>query len=257
MQNIKIFIGLLLVLFLSACNSKPKVIEGEPAGGANAAPSIFQDVPAMQDDLSGQQSTDAAEHKVVAEEALNTSQYTYVRVKENGKEFWVAVMKQEIKTGGTYYFRGGLLKRNFQSQEFNRIFETLYLVSDFRGENAGGSAVDQGLANAQSGTSVEPPRNVNQAPGAIKIADLVANIAKYEGKTVKVTGKCMKINPMIMGRNWLHLQDGSGKNIELTVTTTEQVQVGSVVTLEGTIALNKDFGAGYKYDFIMEGATLK
>ncbi|MBK9017715.1 MAG: hypothetical protein IPM82_28755 [Saprospiraceae bacterium] len=86
---------------------------------------------------------------------------------------------------------------------------------------------------------------------------MIANISKYDGKTVKVTGKVMKVNPMIMGRNWLHIQDGSGKNLDLTVTTVEQVQLGATVTLEGTIALNKDFGAGYKYDYILEGAVVK
>ncbi|MBL7808209.1 MAG: hypothetical protein JNN28_10355 [Saprospiraceae bacterium] len=60
-----------------------------------------------------------------------------------------------------------------------------------------------------------------------------------------------------MGRNWLHIQDGSGKNLDLTVTTTETVSLGSVVTLEGIWATNKDFGAGYKYDYILEAAVLK
>ena len=71
------------------------------------------------------------------------------------------------------------------------------------------------------------------------------------------TGKCVKVNPMIMGRNWIHLQDGSGDNLDLTITTTENIPVGHVITLEGTIALNKDFGAGYKYDIIMEEAVLQ
>ena len=62
---------------------------------------------------------------------------------------------------------------------------------------------------------------------------------------------------MIMGRNWVHLQDGSGKNLDLTVTTMENIPLGAILTMEGTIATNKDFGAGYKYDIIMEGAELK
>ena len=63
---------------------------------------------------------------------------------------------------------------------------------------------------------------------------------------------------MIMSRNWIHLQDGSMKDkaIDLTVTTTDNIALGSIVALEGVIALNKDFGAGYKYDIIMEEAKL-
>jgi hypothetical protein len=255
MKNIKFLSGLVVALILVACDSKPKVIEAD-SGVGEAAPPLFQDVPAIHDGTAPAADMNTAERKVVAEEVLDTDKYTYIRVKEKGEEFWVAVMRQDIKVGGTYYFQGGLLKKNFQSKEYNRVFETLYLVSDFRGENPAATASGQGTA-ASSVNKVEPPKNVNLAPGAIKIADLVANLKKYEGKSVKVTGKIMKVNAMIMGRNWIHLQDGSGNNLELTVTTTEQLQAGSTVTLEGTIALNKDFGAGYVYDYIMEGAVVR
>ncbi len=259
MQFIKIQAILLFAIVILSCNSKPEVIEADSAVGETAPP-LFQDPGAAQGTNAApppQDMTATVEHKVVAEEVLNTDKYTYLRAKENGQEFWVAVMKQEVKPGNTYYFRGGLMKKNFESKEFNRVFETLYLVSDFRAEGASGIAKEQAHANVESGSTVEPPKSVTPAAGAIKLADLIANIAKYDGKTVKVTGKIMKVNPMIMGRNWLHIQDGSGKNLDLTVTTVEQLQLGATVTLEGTIALNKDFGAGYKYDYIMEGALVK
>lgn len=99
--------------------------------------------------------------------------------------------------------------------------------------------------------------DIQTAEGAITIAELYANKEKYKGKTIKVTGKCIKANPMIMNRNWIHLKDSSTDKYDLTVTTTENVSVGAVVTMEGTIALDKDFGAGYRYDIIMEGAVLK
>jgi hypothetical protein len=136
------------------------------------------------------------------------------------------------------------------------VFETVYLVGEFREEGdevAGGS----GGGIPPETEALAPPKNVQRAPGAIKISDLVANLSKYKDKTVKVTGKCVKLNPMIMGRNWLHIQDGSGKNLDLTVTTTENVALGSMVTLEGVLAVDKDFGAGYRYAYILEGAVLK
>ncbi|MBI5917151.1 MAG: SH3-like domain-containing protein [Bacteroidetes bacterium] len=259
MQYLKIQAILIFTMAIFSCNSGPEVIEAE-SGSGEVAPPLFQDPGAAQgmNSAPGQtQDLDAAEHKVVVEEALNTDKYTYLRVKENGGEFWIAVMKQEVKTGNTYYFRGGLMKKNFESKEYNRVFETLYLVSDFREEGASGITKEQAHANVEGGGKVEPPKNVTLAAGAIKLSDLITNISKYDGKTVKVTGKVMKVNPMIMGRNWLHIQDGSGKNLDLTVTTVEQVQLGATVTLEGTMALNKDFGAGYKYDYIMEGAVVK
>ena len=61
-----------------------------------------------------------------------------------------------------------------------------------------------------------------------------------------------------MNVNWLHMQDGTEFNgeFDLTVTTAATAQIGDVVTLKGTVTLNKDFGAGYFYTIIIENATL-
>lgn len=243
-------IAFALSLALASCDSSPKVIESEPVAGSAGA--VSQEMPGMQAQV-------AEDHKVVVEEALNTEKYTYLKVKENGESFWIAIPKSPVEIGATYYYQGGLLKKNFASREYNRVFETIYLVSGISKQPAGseGSAVDQALTQKHAPESVEPPTAVKRASGAIKISELIGNLSKYEGKSVKVTGKCMKINPMIMGRNWIHLQDGSANNFDLTITTTENIPLGEVVTLEGTVAVNKDFGAGYKYNVIVEGATLK
>ena len=45
-------------------------------------------------------------------------------------------------------------------------------------------------------------------------------------------------------------------NFDLTVTTQETVNIDELVTFEGTIALDKDFGAGYFYPIIMEEAVI-
>ena len=246
------YIALTLSLLLNACDSGPKVIESEPAG-SNASP--------VSQALPGVEVQTAAEHKVVAEEVLNTEKYTYLRVNENGESFWIAIPKTPVEIGATYYYQGGLMKKNFASREYNRVFETIYLVSGISTQPAAGaapgSAVDQALSQTQNAEATAPPTDIKRAAGAVKIADLLANLGKYEGKTIKVTGKVVKVNPMIMGRNWVHLQDGTANNFDLTITTTEMVQLGSIVTLEGAIALNKDFGAGYKYNVIMEAATIK
>jgi hypothetical protein len=61
-----------------------------------------------------------------------------------------------------------------------------------------------------------------------------------------------------MSKNWIHLQDGSEANgsYDLTITTLETVEVGTVVTLEGILAVDKDFGYGYKYDVILEDSKV-
>ena len=256
MRHTKVFALFLFVLALMACNSKPKVIEAESAEGQNNSPIFQEGGPSTAAPGANTQDMSAADHKVVVAEVLNTEKYSYLRVKENGEEKWLAITRQDVKIGGNYLYRGGLMKKDFQSKEFNRVFETVYLVADFREDVALATGATQAVMPAAK-EALEAPKNLNRAPGAIKISELVANLSKYDGKVVKVTAKCVKVNPMIMGKNWLHLQDGSGKNLDLTVTTTENVPLGAIVTMEGTIALHKDFGAGYKYDYIMETAVLK
>lgn len=92
----------------------------------------------------------------------------------------------------------------------------------------------------------------------LTIAELFSNPPAQEGKIVRLTGECTKVNKGIMGRNWVHLKDMSTKNpdLDLTVTTNDEVELGSTVTMEGKIALNKDFGAGYEYALIMEDARV-
>jgi hypothetical protein len=75
-----------------------------------------------------------------------------------------------------------------------------------------------------------------------------------------VRGKVVKVNEMILGVNWIHLQDGSGsadaRTNDLTITTEESAKVGDVITATGVLAVDKDFGAGYKYGAIIENAKL-
>ncbi len=95
------------------------------------------------------------------------------------------------------------------------------------------------------------------------VAEVYAQRTELNGKVVTVRGRVTKYNSGILGRNWLHLQDGSGsagdKTNDLTVTTEGQeapVEVGSVVEITGTLALDQDFGSGYSYPVLVEKATI-
>ena len=72
-------------------------------------------------------------------------------------------------------------------------------------------------------------------------------------------GKVVKFSPEIMGKNWIHLQDGTGKEgtNDLTVTTKMMAKVGDTVVISGAVATDKDFGYGYKYGVIIEDADVK
>ncbi|MBE0649722.1 MAG: hypothetical protein IH595_02665 [Bacteroidales bacterium] len=195
------------------------------------------------------------------EKVLQTSGYTYALIKSGADTVWVAVNKMDLKDGETLYYNGGLEMNNFRSKELNRTFTKVFLVQD--------ASTDSSSKVTASGTMGEQPMkpkieqeqiNVKPMKGSITIAELYNNKEKYSGKVVKVRGKVTKYNPDIMGKNWVHIQDGtkSGSNFDLTITTPDQVRMGDIVSFEGKITLNKDFGAGYFYPVIMEeGKVLK
>jgi hypothetical protein len=209
---------------------------------------------------------------VKVKEVEQVGNYTYLLVKGKGPEYWVAVTSMEAAAGETYYYQGGLLMEDFRSQELDRTFESvLFLDAIYPGtppnSNVNVSQVsggDQPLAGAKQGdtpgsrTVVEKSDvKVESVEGAITIAELFADPGAYEGKKIRVTGMVVKFNPQIMDRNWVHLQDGTEHEgrFDLTATSFENFESGHTVTLEGILALNRDFGYGYSYELLLENAT--
>jgi len=191
-------------------------------------------------------------------EVLPTDKYVYLKSKEGDDEFWVAVLKQEVEVGDKFFFKGGLLKTNFESKEYNRVFDKVYLVSRLIPvgvTNTSKAKSDVKSNDSQLEKSISD-NVINHKDGSITIKQLTDNPEKYENKKIQLTGKCVKLNPNIMGRNWVHLQDDTNNDYDLVVTMDVAVPVGHIVSLLGTVTLNKDFGAGYKYDLIVENAEL-
>ncbi len=199
-------------------------------------------------------------HKVTAEEVIQSSNYTYLRVTEDGKESWLAIAKQEVETGKIYYFEPNIEMTNFTSKELKRTFPAILFVSKFSATPilanvpASLSDVPKGKqpAIAKEGINVKP------AEGGTSIAELYTNKDNYVGKSIKIKGEVVKYSPEIMGKNWVHLQDGTknGADFDITVTTSDVVKVGDVVTFQGDVAAKKDFGAGYFYEVIVENGKL-
>ena len=97
--------------------------------------------------------------------------------------------------------------------------------------------------------------------GAYTVQEVFAGNKELAGKIIQVRGKVVKYNPGIMGKNWIHIQDGSGDPMQnthdLVATSAEEAVVGEVVTVQGRLAANKDFGAGYTYIAIIVEAKIK
>ena len=200
-----------------------------------------------------------AMHEVKVNEVIQTSNYTYLKVSDNGAENWIAVNRQEAAVGETYYYEQALEMKNFNSKELNRTFETIYFVQGLSTQPVAAATEPQmGNKAVQPTLTIKEGISVSPAEGGVSIANLYASRNDYSGKTVKMKGQVVKINEEVMGKNWIHIQDGTkdGENFDLTITTLDKVKVDDVVTFEGTITLKKDFGYGYFYELIMEDAKL-
>lgn len=100
---------------------------------------------------------------------------------------------------------------------------------------------------------------IDKAEGGMTIEEIFAKKDELGETKVIVRGKVVKANPEIMGKNWLHVRDGTGSEgtSDLTVTTSGTLpEVGDTVLVTGQVSLNKDFGLGYQYDVILEDAEI-
>lgn len=218
-------------------------------------------VPTLQNQATPVNQVNPAMHQVKVSEVVQSSNYTYLKVAENGAENWIAVTRQEAAPGQTYYYGEGLEMKNFHSKELDRNFETILFVQDLSTQpQAAATAMPNPHGNAMGKVSVDEKEGISVAPAenGLSIAKLYSSKNNYSGKKIKMKGQVVKVNDEIMDKNWVHIQDGTvdGDHFDLTITTLEKVAVGDVATFEGTIALNKDFGYGYAYELIMEDAKL-
>lgn len=208
-------------------------------------------------------------------EVVQGNTYTYMNVKEGNGEKWMAISKQEINPGDVYYYGEGLPMTNFHSKEIDRTFETIYFVSNISttpiessgtmdGMGAmgsmgamGGSGHDQGHSgkvSSEQNSKIE----MKKSAGELTVGEVFANRDSYSEKEVEIRGVVVKVNKEVMGKNWIHIQDGTQDNgeFDLTVTSLDLPEVNDEIIVKGKIILNKDFGYGYSYDVIMEEAKI-
>jgi len=90
------------------------------------------------------------------------------------------------------------------------------------------------------------------------VSALNLNKAALVGQTISAKGKVVKVNNGIMGRNFVHVQDGTGdaNSNNLIVTSKQTANVGDQVTISGVVVVNRDFGSGYSYPLLIEEASI-
>jgi len=194
-------------------------------------------------------------------EAIDAGTYTYVRLEFDKKEFWAAITAMPVDTGKTYYYKESILMRDFHSKQLQKTFDSiLFIESFFDHEHMGMDVTKKSSPRDHTATVEEENLTIGHSGDELPLSDLFSDKEKYQGKQVTVKGKVVKISSNIMDRNWIHIQDGSNYNgeFDLTITLfgTVDFALNDIVAFKGNITLNKDFGAGYVYNIIMEDAEV-
>lgn len=226
-------------------------------------------------------------------ETMNAAGYTYILVDSGTAKSWVAIPETPVKVGDTVQYGEGMVMENFHSKSLDRTFSSIVFSPGLIDEAAAatptatdpaapaaGDSFAAAVAKEQQAQPALPTQmaetsggstgaivpfaevKVEKAPGdhSYTVEELFTKAEALNGKKVQLRGKVVKFSAGIMGRNWLHLQDGSGNPMnnthDLVVTTQQTVAKDEIVIVEGTLAANKDFGAGYSYTAIVEDAQI-
>jgi len=258
-------LGLCTTLALAACTKEPPKPSVAPAPTAAApAPTAATDTAAPTSAAAPGATAPVAPPPAPAGPALagtvvetmNSGGYTYAKLDlGGGATAWVAGPETPLKVGAKIAKLDGTLMPNFRSETLNRTFDQIYFVGTY---GMPGAAPDPHAAEAKTAPGAPAAAKVERAPGGKTIAEIFAGKDALAGKPVAVRGNVVKVNNGIMGRNWIHLQDGTGAagTNDLTVTTSATAAKGDVVVVRGNVVINKDFGAGYSYPVLIEDAAI-
>ena len=212
-------------------------------------------------------------------ERTDTDIYSYLRLSTANGEVWAAVPRTDAAVGTEVSVVNWADVPGFEGKAVKKKFDHIYFgvlagqAGATGAPSPGGSphvtpppgepSVSEMAARhaaAAAGPADAASVKVEKAKGADArtVAEVYGQKATLKGKTVVVRAKVVKFMPGIMGRNWVHLRDGTGGqgSNDLTITTGDKVDVGDVVVAKGTVATDRDFGAGYAYPVMLEGAKV-
>jgi hypothetical protein len=198
-------------------------------------------------------------------ERIDAGSYSYLRLAASSGEVWAAVPVTDVAVGASVTVEQPIWMQDFEGKAIGRKFARIAF-----GTLSGAAPSRPPATPPLPSTFVHPPREAGADPGKIAVEPLAgpsgqtveqvfARRASLSGKQIGVRGKVVKVTSGVMGRNWVHLRDGTGSSgsDDLLVTTTDDCKVGDVVTARGTARTDQDFGAGYKYPVLIEGASLQ
>lgn len=194
---------------------------------------------------------------------VNGAGYTFVELKADKGNFWAATKETPIKVGDVITLKNPMLMKNFESKSLSKTFNEIYFAEGFIVNGKGNQtkekmtsphdSMDMGEGNEHMGdTEQVDVSKVLKAENGVTVNEILSNPANFKDKEVTLNVIVTKYLPQIMGKNWLHLKDASSKDVHIAATTAEEFNKGDIVLIKGTVILDKDFGAGYKYEVLLE-----
>lgn len=201
-------------------------------------------------------------------EVSNVPGYTYLRLKTKDGETWAAVTTAQVEKGASVTIANVSVMSNFESKTLKKTFSTI-LFGTLGGNAAAampsGHAVDAASPHApaqmQGSSAEDAPVAKASGANAQTVAEVITKSTELKDKPVLVRGRVVKFNAGIMGKNWIHLRDGTGSAADNTndilVTSASETSVGSIVTVKGFVRTDKDFGSGYAYKVLIDEASLQ
>ena len=253
----RILAALSLFLLLAGCRSNQNQPSSQVAESGDAL--------AAHDAAGGTapaEAKDPLKGKIL--EKMDAAGYSYLRLATDGGEIWAAVVQTDAKVGDNVAVVDPMPMKDFKSSTLKRTFDVIMFGSL---QDSGGGDSKQMMMNVHAGvgsasTSSEPIKVDRAAgPDGRTVAEVYAQRLDLKGRKVAVHGKVVKVNPNIMGKNWIHVQDGTGdspgKTNDLTVTSQAYPSVGDTVLIEGVVLTDKSYGMGYDFPVIIEDAAVQ
>lgn len=199
--------------------------------------------------------TSAATIKGEVLEIKEVESYTYLRLKTKDGETWAAVVKAPVKKGAEVSIENTMVMTNFESKSLKKTFPTIVFGT------LAGAAMSFPAASPPKQEAPDTPVPKAGGANARTVAEIITKATELKDKPVLVRGKVVKFTAGVMGKNWMHLRDGSGSAAnntnDIIVTTMDLAKIGDIVTAKGVVHTDKDFGSGYSYKVLVEEATLQ
>ncbi len=207
-------------------------------------------------------------------EVKDVDSYTYLRLQTKDGELWAAVNKTPVKVGADITIYDPAMMVNFESKALKKTFDRIVFgsipvpVANAAPAPAAAvtptdmAAMHAGMAkSAGAGAEVKSIKVAKaKGPDARTVAEVTTQSAVLKGKTVVVHGQVVKFTPEVMGKNWVHLRDGSGSatdgSNDVLVTTQDETKIGDIVLAKGVVQTDKNFGSGYSYKVMIDEAKL-